>query len=145
MAETHPEWNSNEEKLLCHMVLNDRYAKRVSPIAGKAFWRAFIVQNRATGQISAKMRWNYTTTGRSWIIITPGPEIKDPLLHLRRNLENVLCTALERIGHINPSEAAKAIECFYPPDDGGDGMKTIQWLIEQDLIEVKVMKPGGEN
>ena len=143
MAETRPEWNSNEEKLLCHMVLDDSYASKVCPVASKAFWRAFIVQNRATGQISAKMRWNYTTKGRSWVVIKPGPETKVPLNHLRRNLENVICTALERIGHIDQSEAAQAIKSFYPPDDGGDGMKTIQWLIDQDLIEI-AETPGGE-
>lgn len=126
------------------MALDDSYAARLSLDAGNAFWRAFIVQNRATGKIICKMRWNYKSKGRNWIHITPGPEVKDPLLHLRRNLENVITTAMEKLGHIDPLEAASAVKSFYPPDDGGDGMKTIAWLKEQDLIEEPQVIEAGE-
>ena len=38
-------------------------------------------------------------------------------------------------------DSARAIECFYPPDDGGDGLKTIIWLEQKDLIELKEVRP----
>ena len=56
-------WDTHKEKLLCHMVLDDGFAKGLSPIAGSAFWRAFIVQDRKTGVISCKMRWKYFLNG----------------------------------------------------------------------------------
>lgn len=126
-------WDIDKEKLLCHMVLDDSVAQVLSDDATEAFWRGFIVQNRATGQIMMKARWNYKSKGRSWVEVKPGPDVKDPLLHLRRMWENVLCSAMEKLG-VPTNIAARAIECFYPPDDGGDGMKTVNWLKERELI-----------
>lgn len=140
-------WDIDTEKLLCHMVLDDTFAPLVSSQAAPAFWRAFIVQNRTTGQIKAKIRWNYKVRGRSWTHMTPGPTIKDPMNHCRRALENVLCQAMERMG-IDMATAAKAIESFYPPDDEGDPMKTIAWLQERDLVtepRFEPLDPQGEN
>lgn len=130
-------WNSNDEKLLCHMVLLDRFAKTLNRRAGKAFWRTFIVEHRASGVVVCKMRWNYIDTGRSWTHITPKVGTKDPMNYLRRNMENVLSRVAIKMG-IPENEAIQSIECFYPPDDGGDGNKTIAWLEQQDLIEVRI-------
>ena len=129
-------WDSHKEKLLCHMVLLDKYAKALSSTAGVAFWRAFIAEDRETGVVIAKFRWNYTTTGRQWYRIIPSVGTKDPANHLRRNLESVLVQAATALG-VPESETLHMIECFYPPDDGGNPDNTIAWLVEKDLIEIQ--------
>jgi len=134
-------WDSRNEKLLCHMVLNDKFADKLSHKAGKAFWRAFIIEHRATGLVMCKLRWNYIDRGRSWTHIIPQAGTKDPMNHLRRSLETVLSQAAIKLG-LPETDAISAIENFYPPDDGGDGQKTIDWLVEQDLIEVMKENPN---
>jgi hypothetical protein len=140
MTERTSGWNIDTEKLLCHMVLLDEYAKQLSDDAGEAFWRAFIVQNRETGEIIAKFRWNYKSRGRCWYQMKPGPDVKDQLQHLRRALENTTCEALEHFG-VDPVAAAQAIQSFYPPDDEGHGIRTVNWLLEQDLIHGSRFEP----
>jgi hypothetical protein len=134
-------WLTDEEKLLCHMVLDDSLGPQVSDIAEGAFFRAFIVQNRKTGLISAKMRWSYKKPkGKSWVELKPTDQNQnDPYMtveYLRCGIENVLKTALTAFG-INPQKVANAVHCYYPPDDGGDASKTIIWLEERDLIEIE--------
>src|SRR6266849_3830927 len=138
-------WNMNEEKLLCHMLLDDGFAKEVSPIAGSAFWRAFIVQNRKAGVISCKMRWKYFRNGkdeRSWVLLEPSIQ-GDPeelVEHLRCGIEDVLTMSLRAFG-VDEERIQSAVHCFYPPDDGGDPAKTIIWLEQQDLIEIRPAEP----
>lgn len=145
-------WLTDEEKLLCHMVLDDSLGPRVSAIAEGAFFRAFIVQNRKTGEITAKMRWSYKEPiGKSWVEIKPTDQTDPPKMaveRLRCGIENVLKIALTAFG-VGPKKVENAIHSFYPPDDGGDPQKTILWLEERDLIEVTEVeiepeKPDGE-
>lgn len=143
-------WNANEEKLLCLMVLNDDLADKLSCIAGPAFFRAFIVQNRKTGKIIAKMRWNYITKGKSWTYLEPKEQGQPEQLseHLRCSIQDILTTAASVIGNLSQKETEDAIHCFYPPDDGGDPGKVIIWLEQQDLVEivgVERIEPEGEN
>jgi hypothetical protein len=140
-------YNANKEKMLCHMVLRDDLAKKVSCTAGSAFWRAFISEKREGGEIFAEFRFKYEDGRRNWFRINPKPGTTDDkeaiIAHLRCGLENVIKMALKAFG-IPPGEVANAVECYYPPDDGGDPMKTILWLEERDLIEVTVERADGE-
>ena len=51
--------NFGEEKLVCLMVLDDSFARKLSCTAGPAFCRAFILENRTTHRITALMRFKY--------------------------------------------------------------------------------------
>ena len=128
------------------MLLDDSFAQKLSVKAAPAFWRAFIVQNRKTGIISAKMRWNYIGKGRSWIEVEPSSQgnPEQMLEHLRCSLEDIIKTALIVFG-VDQHDAENAIHCFYPPDDGGDPAKTIIWLEQHDLIEVRAEKIEPES
>lgn len=131
--------NFGEEKLVCMMVLDDSFARRVSCTAGSAFWRGFILENRTTHRITAQMRFKYESGVRSWSEIDPSEqrEREAEIARLRCGLEDVLKTALLAFG-VEAAEAEDAIQCFYPPDDQGDPMKTLVWLEQQDLVEITV-------
>lgn len=133
-------WNIRKEKLLCHMLLDDGIAQRVVPGAAPAYWRAFIVQDRETGIISAKFRFRKPNGDRDWHEIIPALQNDQTVQRLRRSLEAVLRTGLLLVQGINPEHAIKS---FYPPDDGGDPNRTIIWLEQQDLIEEKPLDGGG--
>lgn len=125
-------WDIEKEKLLCHMVLDDRLAPLLSVKAGDAFWRAFIVKNRETGHIKAKLRWNYKDKGRSWTEIDLKEQNDEVFKKLHSGLEKCMVESTSRF--LSPELAKEAIKSYYPPDDGGDGMKTVLWLQEQDLL-----------
>jgi hypothetical protein len=130
-----PYWNSNEERLLCMMLLDDGIAPRLSVRAGPAFWRCFIVQNRKTGIIYAKYRFRYKDPEEDrWYHIVPATQDANTLQGTREKIEATYRLAVSIAGEAPEN----AIQCFYPPDDGGDHMKTIIWLEQQDLIEIKV-------
>jgi hypothetical protein len=56
----HVGWMSNEEKLLALIVPDDEVASRLTDCGGEGFFRAFIVQNRATGQIMMRHRFRFS-------------------------------------------------------------------------------------
>ena len=135
MARDDPSWDVDNEKLLCHILLDDSYAPMLSTRAGPAFFRAFIVENRATGQLSMKFRFKYQDGKRNWFRITPTDGGKTGIEELRKGVRSGLKTSAIFMGIPLPEDAVKF---FDPPDDGGDGMKTVAWLVERDLIEVSV-------
>lgn len=70
-------WNIDNEKLLSHIVLDDRYAPMMSERAGEAYFRGFIVENRQTGKVTLKYRFKYCDGKRSWFEVRlkkGGPE-----------------------------------------------------------------------
>jgi hypothetical protein len=119
------------------MVLDDGVVQDVIvPGAKPAFWRAFIVQNRETGIVSCKYRFKQIDA-TNWYEITPKEQNANTVKVLREKVETVFRLASGAFG----ADPNKAIQCFYPPDDGGDGAKTIIWLEMQDLAEItKVVK-----
>ncbi len=126
-------WNANEEKLLSLIVLDDGFARQLSDRAGPAFFRAFIVENRATGAISMKHRFKDIDGDRQWYSVTPKEQGPGTVDELRQGMRTVLEEAAHMIQVPLPPGA---IQCFDPPDDRGDWERTIEWLIERDLVEV---------
>lgn len=126
-------WNCADEKLLCHIVLNDRFAKDLSSRAGPAFFRGFIVQDRATGIVSMKFRFRYEDDDRQWYEVKPKEQGPGTMDELRTAMLQIMVEAAALMHKRLP---AGSVEFFYPPDDGGQAERTIAWLKEQDLIEV---------
>jgi hypothetical protein len=127
-----PYWNSNKEKLLCFMLLDDSVVQDIIvPGAKPAYWRAFIVQNRETGIISCKYRFKQQDS-TNWYQIIPAEQNVNTAQDLREKMETVFRLACCVFG----AYPDKVIQCFFPPDDGGDGAKTIIWLEMQDLVEL---------
>jgi hypothetical protein len=140
MTEFQAGWESNKEKLLCFVLLNDAIAQRLVPGAAPAYWRAFIVQNRETGQILARMRFKQPDGSRNWTEIVPTIQNDQTLQDIRCKLEDVFRIATSVFG-IYPDNA---IKCFYPPDDNGDPGKTLIWLEQRDLVEITRIEPKGD-
>jgi hypothetical protein len=130
-------WDVNQEKLLCHFLLDDAFAPLVSSEAGPAFFRGFIVQDRTTGSISMKFRFKYKDDTRNWFALDPKEQGPDTVRQLQYGIRKTLEEASFRMGIVLPE---CAIKFFLPADDGGDGSRTLAWLVEQDLIEVSIEK-----
>jgi hypothetical protein len=124
-------WLCNEEKLLALIVLDDGVAARLSDRAGQAFFRAFIVQNRATGRILMRFRFRYTDHD-AWFKINP-KEQGTARHHLRENITGMLLEGAKTMGNVI---SPLAVEVFEPPDDEGDFDATIRWLDARDLITI---------
>lgn len=127
-------WDTHSEKLRCHIVLSDDVARYLSPRAGDAFFRAFIVEDRATGEIRLVFRYRYKNPdARNWFRVISAKRGDEAVADLAAGIECVLITACEKIGR---PIAADKIARFYPPDDGGDPRSTLIWLEMHDLIEL---------
>jgi hypothetical protein len=127
-------WNANEEKLLCHIVLDDDVADELSDRAGPAFFRGFIVQDRASGVVALKYRFRCERPDESfWFHVKPSNQQDEIVDRLCCTMLLVLIQGATLAGKTLPSNA---IKFFYPPDDEGDALRTIEWLKEKDLIEI---------
>lgn len=127
--------------MLCFLLVDDSLAEAVLGPKGKglAFWRAFIVEDRVTGEVRVLWRYLYPNGRKSWYeAIATGKKGQDAMVFLKCMLEDVLETANKAIG------LPFQVQAFYPPDDGGDGIKTIIWLEQQDLIDVRVETLGAD-
>jgi hypothetical protein len=131
-----PGWDGNAEKLRCLMVLDDGIAELLSHRAGQAFFRAFIVEDRASGEMRMKFRWRYKDPDdRSWCQATTDKRGDEAVEFFRSAIEKVLRTAASTLGL---SIGVNGIKGFFPPDDGGDCASTLIWLEMRDLIEISV-------
>jgi hypothetical protein len=141
MSDFEAGWVTNKEKLLCLMVLNDNFASAHNfTQSGIAYFRAFIVQDRVTGVITGRFRFIKKSGKRDWYTCTPKEQNDLTVTKLIANTEDALVTAAKLMG-ISAEEVSAAIECHYPPDDGGDDARTVLWLDERDLIEMKGFEP----
>ncbi len=132
-------WEPDKEKLLCLVVLDDDLAQRLSVGASDAFFRAFIVKNRETNEITMKFRFSYLTGERSWYEVAAKSEIADPRAYLEGAIRKILMLGLQAFAP-EVRVPDEAVSLFRPPDDEGDPFKTIEWLHERDLIEVKAIE-----
>jgi hypothetical protein len=137
-------WDTSKQKLLCFMLIDDSLGEKIyGPEAkGIAYWRAFIVEDRKTGEVMGMYRFKHPDGTRNWVHIKPKnpAEKRDAVVaRLRCGLEDTINIAAKVAGLPN------RVQCFYPPDDGGDAGKTIIWLEQHDLIEIsRVLKPGEQ-
>jgi hypothetical protein len=150
-------FNLPKENLRCLVALSDVIAEALSENAGSAFWRGFIVEDRKTGEIWAKSRFRYKT-GDSWFHIHLNPEqrkrpIKEQVQHLAASFEKVMRGGLAMMAGTAKSleEALRGdngvpkglVTCFYPPKPE-DPEATVDWLIAQDLVELKQVFMNGQ-
>ncbi len=135
-------WNANEQKLLALIAVSDARALELSSEAGEAFFRAFIVEDRITGVVSMNFRLRYRGGKDSWYRITakPGVSRADAFRDFREGIIQMAMDACEGLG---VSLAPDEIQCFEPPDDQGDWMKTLQWLLRRDLAEATIKGSFG--
>lgn len=140
---TDPYWNTQKEKLLCLMVLDDAIAQKMLPGIEPAFWRGFIVQDRQTGSIFAKFRFRYKEHS-NWAEIVPTVQNDNTLQDLRFKLELTFRLAADIFSTANGVvvDIDKVMACFYPPDDDGDPGKTLIWLEMRDLIGITRVEPA---
>lgn len=125
----------NKEKMLCLMALDDGLASKLSVAAGEAYWRGFILEDRVTHKISALFRYSYEDGRKFWYRIPARHEDTAKAVEdLQVALSSVLKIGLVMMG-FGDDEVRHAIESYYPPDDEGDGMKTVLWLDQQGLVE----------
>ncbi len=129
-------WDANAEKLRCLIMLNDGIAELFSPRAGEAFFRAFIVEDRATGEVRLKFRYRYKNPDeRNWYRATSGKRGAEAVEYFRSAIDKVLRTACSML---ELPVDVDGVTAFFPPDDGGDCRSTLIWLDMRDLIEISV-------
>jgi hypothetical protein len=124
-------WDSAQEKLRCMVVLDDpkqEWSHRAAP----AYFRAFIVENRKTGAVTMRFRYRYVDPAEdSWFKVPTEKRGTEAVESFRRGMEFVLTCA----GEILTSSRPK-VRVVYPPDDGGDTMSTLNWLLARDMVEI---------
>jgi hypothetical protein len=126
--------NFNTDQLLCMVVVDDNLAVQVMGPENKpehGWIRGWVLQNRATREIWATYRFCYKGGDRSWYEIHPGEQNDLTETRLRCGLEDVFKTAGKRFG------LEVVVECFYPPNRGENLQETINFLVENDLVEVR--------
>lgn len=139
-------FNLATQKLHCLIALNDEIGEALSNRAGVAFFRSFIVEDRETGEILANQRFRYTD-GDSWATMKLGPDKQslsrdEKIKYLADGIEKVLRTGLAVLSSAL-KVSKEAVTCFYPPEPD-DASKTMDWLIAQDLVQMKeVHTPDG--
>lgn len=121
----------DKQKLRCLMLVNDELGEKMygSKMHGVAYWRAFIVEDRATGEMSAMYRFKHADGKSDWVEIKTDRKGNAGIEHLRTGLEETINLACEVVG------LKFRAESFFPPDDEGDFKKVIEWLLKYDLIE----------
>lgn len=128
----------NKEKLVALIIVDDEIGQMLSSKASETFVRAFIVEDRQTGEISARMRFRYDDHD-AWIGISPSAENQklsraELVSRFQEGIEMTFRGAMTAMsGGIVPPK--KVIDCRYPPDDEGQPMRTVKWMQEQDLIK----------
>ena len=134
----HVGFDLNTQKLLCFIVLNDAFAEALG-FPHVAFFRAFIVQDRDTGEILMKQRFRHTD-GKSWQRIRLDPERQkqsraERVAFLQETIEGVLRAM---VSILSPDGAAPkdTVRCHYPPNPDGEPQETLDWLIAEDLVTV---------
>lgn len=142
-------WLCQKQKLIAMIVLDDSVGNMLTDHANTPFFRGFVVEERNTGAISVRMRFRYRT-GDKWYSLQP--DLQPDFLSLSRvekiavlteSVEWSVLTALEMMvgGKVKPPKCI--VKSFFPPDDGGDWKKTIDWLVAEDLIEVREERVDG--
>jgi hypothetical protein len=133
-------WDANKEKLRALITLDDRVAQLLSPLAGDAFYRGFVVEDRKTGKVSAKFRYRYREPKEaSWYTINLDDEHQGPgaVEYMIDGLTKTLVLGAKFMGIPLP---ATVVEVHRPPDDGGDWGRTLIWLEMKDLVEITEVK-----
>lgn len=127
-------WNSETEKLKCLLVLDDTAARQLCDRAGKAYFRAFIVEDRTNGEVRMKFRYRQRDPDEtSWFSVRTGKRGAGAVKEFRLGMARVLRLAAEGMGTPISEDAVMG---FYPPDDGGNSEKTLDWLLEKGLVEI---------
>jgi hypothetical protein len=140
-------FNLNTQKLHCLIVLDDRLGAALSNNAGEAFFRAFVVENRETGEVICNQRFRYKD-GDSWMRMQLGPphqhlDLEGRIAHFADGIGRVMRLGLKiSAGGAEPPE--ESITYFYPPNPE-DSQATYEWLVGQDLVEVRsIIRDGVE-
>jgi hypothetical protein len=146
----HAGWMTSEEQLLCHFLLDDSVAYDFNLTPTKvAYLRGFIVKNRESGKMTCRFRLRRSDED-SWYDMEPtNPDEHLSLFAARIKAGLVMATTMfakKRAPFETELERIKnSFHFFFPPDDGGDPDKTVQWLIDRDLIEIRGAIHGKAN
>jgi hypothetical protein len=141
-------FNLNAQKLHCLIVLDDAVGRLLSERAGDAFFRAFVVENRDSGEMMLNFRFRYTDHD-SWFRVALDAEkqklsVAERVEYLAAGIEHTILLGASVFtgGVAAPTEM---VHRFCPPDPD-NGEATLDWLIAQDLIEVKeIITPDGRS
>jgi hypothetical protein len=143
--------DTSKEKLLAMIVLPDESALIVfgEPVQG-GHLRGFVLEDRKTGEVYAEYRQKYPNGHKHWYEIRPKPGMakKEAEEYLISGLKTVATLSIQMYPRIvdGKSESKLEAQAFVVPEDcREDGDKTLQWLLEQDLVEITgEMGPDGD-
>jgi len=131
-------FNLETQKLHCVIVLDDGIGQKLSDKAGIAFFRAFIVEDRKTGEVLCNERYRYTHED-SWYRLNIGRHgellnREEKVEYLAHMVETVMRIGLE---NLTKQAAPEGVVTRHYPPEPDDSEKTLEWLIAQDLMEIK--------
>lgn len=131
------------------MLLGDQYSSLLSNKAGEAFFRAFIVMERESGDIVMKFRFKYSDGERSWMQVRKKrgsyPTVMAAVAELKDGMRKVLLESAKVMGKHLPDDA---IVCFDPPPeirDSANVLDVVTWMQAKDLIDVRLEEEGLPN
>lgn len=122
----------NEMKLHVFMIVDDKLGEKIVGPGVDAYWRGFVIEDRKTGKVSAKYRFKYPDGHKSWDSFSCKDNIdkKAQIAKLTAGLEDVINIAARAFG------LDFRVKSFFPPDDGGDCWKTVEWLQKTDFVTI---------
>jgi len=119
----------NEESILAVIVIDDGISKELMGTFVGAYFRAFILKNRQSGEVYAKFRFKYPDNKRSWSILTP----KDQATAKQKLIEGITTMLMKATRHMLNKDIDVVV---YEPPNPDNTEETIRWLEEKDVISV---------
>jgi hypothetical protein len=127
-----------KDELLMMVVVDDKASDRIFGQHVDAYIRGFILRDRNTGEVHGLMRFKYPDGHRSWTEIRLNEHRENPAEYIREGFEKTFGLTTSFIGMRN------AVRVFRAPCSGMTPEETLEWLLKEDLVELKVdMKVGA--
>lgn len=131
--------NLHTHKLIAMAALDDGLGALLSKNAGEAFWRGFLIQDRATGVYTFKYRFNYKgPAGRSWTeieFVKPRESLDALMEEIRTKMGETLVGIASVIVAPLPCDSADVFQWHVVPEaDREDGNRTLIWMEMHDLV-----------
>ena len=129
-----------KEKILCLIVVDDKISELAHGERIPAYLRAFVLQDRQTGDVYAMTRFKQADGSRRWTKLQKDGHTADDYC---KEIEAIFHLAIKTLNY----EGDNPVSCFYPPKELGP-MESIEWMEKMNLIEVTKVpveeKPGGD-
>lgn len=124
------------EKLHVLIVTDDSESVVLLGAAVSAYFRAFIVQDRATGKVALKYRFKKLDGKRTWyVFVNENPDVEIAVNQFVDIVREMLVDGAKTFA------IPMQVEVYRVPEDireHADSRKVMEWLLEKDLVTIKL-------